>query len=485
MEYSLYGHYIDGKHAGSKGKSIIDIVSPVDGGRIGQLSIGNSEDVNLAVESAQNAFLKWSQTDVRKRADILHNIRSLMKKHIDELAQLCTHENGKTVDESKAGIAKGIELIEFAASLPHTIGGPNLEVSDGIECKMVRVPLGVTASITPFNFPVMVPMWSIPLTIGCGNTFILKPSEQVPLSAFRLAELFSEAGLPDGVFNIVNGTQEVVEALCDHPDIQALSFVGSTRVAEIVYTRACANGKRALSLGGAKNHVVAMEDADIDITAHDVVNSSMGAAGQRCMAVHALICVGNADPLIDRVVGLAKKIRTGVDMGAIISQSSVERITGIIDDAEKAGAKVLLDGRHVRVKGKENGFYVGPTILDNVTPEMPCGCEEIFGPVLSIMRVGTMEEALAIENRNHYGNAASVFTSNGRTAREFELRSNAGMIGINIGIPVPREPFSFGGWNKSAFGPGDLTGTGGIEFWTKRKKITSKWFLKKARHWLD
>jgi len=328
-------------------------------------------------------------------------------------------------------------------------------------------------------------MWMIPLILGCGNTFILKPSEQVPLSAIRLAEIFSEAGLPDGVFNVVNGTREVVETFCDHPDIKAIGFVGSSNVAKIVYSRASKNGKRVLALGGAKNHVVVMEDADLEMTAHDIVRSSMGCAGQRCMAVHVVIGVGKIQLILDRVVEIAREIKTGEDIGAIISKSAVERITGFINEAESAGAKILLDGRGIKVKGKENGFYVGPTLIDNVLPEMPCAREEIFGPVLSIIRAETLDEAIDIENKNPYGNAASIFTFNGISAREFECRANAGMIGINIGIPVPREPFSFGGWNNSIFGVGDLTGTGGIEFWTKRKKITSKWFIKKARHWLD
>jgi len=478
-------NYVDGKLTESKGKETLDILSPIDGHKISQMRIGNSEDVNCAVESAKRALESWSQITVKKRTEVFFNLRNLFKKYIDELVELCTYENGKTFDESKAEVVRGIELIEYAASLPQVIGDLNLEVSEGIECKMVRYPLGVTAGITPFNFPIMVPMWMIPLVLGCGNTFILKSSEQVPLSAIRLAEIFSEAGFPAGVFNVVNGTREVVEAFCDHPDIKAIGFVGSSNVAKIVYSRASKNGKRVLVLGGAKNHVVVMEDADLEITAHDIVRSSMGCAGQRCMAVHVMIGVGKVQPLLDRLVEIATEIKTGEDMGAIISKSAVERITKYIDEAESTGAKILLDGRGIKVKGKENGFYVGPTLIDNVLPEMSCAREEIFGPVLSIIRVDTLEDAIAIENRNPYGNAASIFTSNGLSAREFEYRANAGMIGINIGIPVPREPFSFGGWNDSIFGVGDLTGTGGIEFWTKRKKITSKWFIRKARHWLD
>ncbi len=485
MNNSVCMNYIDGKLVESFSNEKLDVYSPIDGTVISQVSVGNSKDVNSAVESAKKAFEHWSQTTVKSRADIFFNVRDLMKSRMNDLAEICTLENGKTIDESKAGITKGIELVEYAASLPQIIGSTNLEVSEGIHCKEIRFPLGVTAGITPFNFPFMVPLWMIPLVIGCGNSFILKPSEMVPLSAVRLAQLFSEAGLPDGVLNVVHGKRDVVEALCDHPDIKAAAFVGSTSVADIVYSRAAANGKRALALGGAKNHVIVMEDADVEMTAHDIVRSSMGAAGQRCMAVHVMIGVGNVQPIVDRVVELAGEIKTGVDMGAIISRSAVDRITNIINGAEAGGAEILLDGRGITVKGKENGYYVGPTVLDKVTPDMPCGHEEIFGPVLSIIRVDSLDEAIKIENGNQYGNGASIFTSNGRIARKFEYRAQAGMVGINIGIPVPREPFPFGGWNKSVFGVGDITGMGGIEFWTRRKKITSKWFINKARNWLD
>ena len=478
-------NYINGAQAASSSSEALDIMSPLDGTVISQLKLGNTEDVNLAVDSARKAFGKWSQTPIKKRMDVLLNVRNLMIRSIEELAEIITAECGKTLDESRAEVTRGIELVEYAASLQQIVGGENLEVSDGIDCKMVRYPIGVVAGIGPFNFPIMSPMWMIPLAIACGNSIIMKPSELVPLSMIRLAELFTEAGLPDGVFNVIHGSRITVEALCDHPGIDAVSFVGSSAVAKSVYTRATGNGKRAMALGGAKNHLFVMEDADLDMTAYDVVRSSMGCAGQRCMAVHAMIGVGNIQRFIDRIVEIASNIETGKDMGAIITSAAVERIEKYIDGAEKSGANVILDGRNVKVKGKENGFYVGPTLIDNVTPDMPCAREEIFGPALSIMRVDTLSEGLAIENANPYGNAASIFTSNGLTAHEFECRANAAMIGINIGIPVPREPFSFGGWNKSFYGFGDLTGTGGIEFWTRRKKITSKWFVRKARTWLD
>jgi len=478
-------NYIDGKPAESSGNEILDVISPIYGRKISEIIISNSQDVALAVESAKKAFNGWSALTIKQRAEVFFNFRTFLHNYMDDLAELCTLENGKTIEESKAEIYKGIELTDYAISLPQVIGGENLEVSEGIECKMVRFPLGVTAGIVPFNFPIMIPMWMIPVVIGCGNTFILKPSEQAPLSAHRLAELLTEAGLPDGVLNIVNGTREVVEAFCDIPDIKAVGFVGSTAVARIVYKRAAGNGKRVLALGGAKNHVIIMEDADLEMTAHDVVRSSMGAAGQRCMAVHTVIGVGKIQPFIDRIVELAGDIVVGTDIGAIISESAVERITQYIDEAERMGAKILLDGRHITVKGKENGFYVGPTVIDNLNPEIPCACEEVFGPVLSILRVDTLDEAIEIENNNPYGNGASIFTSNGLTAKEFEYRAQAGMVGINIGIPVPREPFPFGGWNMSVFGVGDITSSGGVEFWTRKKKITSKWFVKKARHWLE
>ena len=341
---------------------------------------------------------------------------------------------------------------------------------------MTHEPLGVVAGITPFNFPAMVPLWMIPLAITVGNCFILKPSEQTPLSALKIAEYLKESGLPDGVFSVVNGSRDAVESICDHPDIKAVAFVGSSNVAKIVYSRSSANGKRALCLGGAKNHMIVVPDADQDSTAKGLLASSMGSAGQRCMAASVAVGVADIDPIIEQLVEEAKAFELGIDMGTIISRSALDRITSYIDDAEKMGAQVLVDGRDATPPaGYENGYWLGVTVLDGVDPDWPCAKEEIFGPVLSIIRTETLEDAMRIENDNQYGNAAAVFTTSGDVARTISETASAGMIGINIGVPVPREPYSFGGWNESKFGHGDITGRSGVSFWTDLKKVTARW----------
>ena len=360
-----------------------------------------------------------------------------------------------------------------------------LEVSKGVECRTEHVPLGVVASIVPFNFPSMVPNWTLPNAIALGNCMVIKPSEKVPLSVGRLALLLKEAGLPDGVLNIVHGDSEIVEAICDHPGIEAVSFVGSTKVAKIVYQRATKNFKRALALGGAKNHLMVLPDAKADMTAQNVAASMSGCAGQRCMAASAMVGVGNIDHIIEKICDEARKIVPGKNLGAVISKESKERIERYITEAEKDGAKILVDGRGTKVQGKENGTYVGPTVIDYVKPGMSVAKEEIFGPVISIMRTNTVDEALAIENANPYGNAASVFTQNGGLARYIIDHASAGMIGVNVGVPVPREPFSFGGWNESKFGVGDITGKSSIEFWTKLKKSTTKWNPEAGVNWMS
>jgi malonate-semialdehyde dehydrogenase (acetylating)/methylmalonate-semialdehyde dehydrogenase len=399
-----------------------------------------------------------------------------MEKNVDELAELISLDNGKTIPDSKGSILRGKEVVEFATSLPTLLQGDSAPVSAGINCTMTQEPLGVVAGITPFNFPAMVPLWMIPLAVTAGNCFILKPSEQTPLSTFKLAEYLKEAGLPDGVFNIVNGAREIVEGICDHPDIKAVAFVGSSAVAKIVYSRAASSGKRALCLGGAKNHMIVVPDADQDSTAKGLLASSMGSAGQRCMAASVAVGVANVDPIINQLVHEAKNFKLGVDMGTIVSKPAFDRITNYIDEAEKMGAKVLIDGRKATPpEGYENGYWIGATILDNVDPEWPSATDEIFGPVLSIIRTDTLENAMKIENGNQYGNAAAVFTTSGQVAKTISESASAGMIGINIGVPVPREPYSFGGWNESKYGHGDITGRSGVDFWTNLKKVTSRW----------
>lgn len=485
MKYKPLKNYINGQFVQSSSSRTIEVTSPVDGSLLSTVPMSTTKDLDAAVKSAKAAFLLWSRTPIKERVQVFFCYKTLLEKHLKELAELCSEENGKTYSESVAEIEKCIELTEFATSLPQLVTGEVLEVSKGVECRTEHVPLGVVASIVPFNFPSMVPNWTIPNAIALGNCMIMKPSEKVPISCGRLAELLKEAGLPDGVFNIVHGDVEIVEAICDHPGIEAVSFVGSTKVAKLVYQRATSHYKRCLALGGAKNHLMVLPDAIAGMTAQNVAASMSGCAGQRCMAASAMVGVGNIDHIIDKICEEARKIIPGENLGAVISKESKERIERYIGEAERDGAKILVDGRGAKVKGKESGTYVGPTVIDYVKPEMSVAKEEIFGPVISIMRTNTVDEALAIENANPYGNAASVFTQNGGMARYIIDRASAGMIGVNVGVPVPREPFSFGGWNESKFGVGDITGKSSIEFWTKLKKSTTKWNAEAGVNWMS
>ena len=429
--------------------------------------------------------MKWSTLPIKDRVQVFYRYKNLLEKNLNELSVLVHEENGKTMSEAKAEIEKSIELTEFACSLPQLVQGELLEVSKGVECRSERYPVGIVASITPFNFPFMVPNWSMPNALTLGNAMILKPSEQVPISAMRIAELLSEAGLPDGIFNIVHGDKDIVNAICDHADIDAVSFVGSTKIAKIVYQRATSHNKRALTLGGAKNYLLVLPDANPEMTASDVAASMSGCAGQRCMAAAAVLAVGNVDRIIEGICEKAKTIIPGKNLGSVISKEAQTRIENYISEAEEQGAVILVDGRGATVKNNENGFYVGPTVIDHVTPDMKIAQEEVFGPVLSIIRVDTIEKALEIENNSQYGNAAAVFTQSGGLAQYVVENVSAGMIGVNIGVPVPREPFSFGGWNQSKFGVGDLTGKSSIEFWTILKKITTKWNPEAKTNWMS
>ena len=477
-------NFINGKFE-RNGHSSMDVMSPLDGSIISNVPLSTYDDVDAAVKAASKAFPEWSSMTFKERVQVFFKYRSLLEKHCDELTRLVHLENGKTYSEAKAEVEKSIELCEFAVSIPQVIVNEIQEVSKGVECRIERKPLGVVASITPFNFPNMVPHWTIPNALVLGNTMVMKPSELVPISTMRIAELLKEAGLPDGVFNIVNGGKEVVEAICDHPDVEAVSFVGSTKVAKIVYQRATSNLKRCVALGGAKNHLLVLPDAHPEMTANNVVASMTGCAGQRCMAASVMVGVDKVQHIIDRMVDEAKKIVPGENLGAVISAQAKERIEGYIAQAEKDGAKILLDGRSTTVPGKEEGYYVGPTIIDYVTPEMPVAREEIFGPVISILRAENLDDAIAIENGSNYGNAAAVFTQSGGLAKQVMERASAGMIGVNIGVPVPREPFSFGGWNESKFGVGDITGRSSIEFWTQNKKTTIKWNPEAKTNWMS
>ena len=485
MKYPAIQNYINGQFVDASTTKTIEVISPVDGQLLSTVPMSAAKDLDAAVTAAKKAFPAWSKTPIKERVQVFFRYKTLLEKNLEALAILCSEENGKTHGEAIAEIEKCIELTEFATSLPQLVTGEILEVSKGVECRTEHVALGVVASIVPFNFPSMVPNWTIPNAIALGNCMIIKPSEKVPLSCGRLASLLKEAGLPDGVFNVVHGDLEIVNAICDHPGIEAVSFVGSTKVAKIVYQRATGNYKRCLALGGAKNHLMVLPDAIAGMTAQNVVASMSGCAGQRCMAASAMVGVGNIDHIISKICEEAKKIIPGENLGAVISKESKERIERYIGEAERDGAKILVDGRNHSVKGKEKGTYVGPTVIDYVTPNMSVAKEEIFGPVISIMRTNTVDEALAIENANPYGNAASVFTQNGGMARYIIDRASAGMIGVNVGVPVPREPFSFGGWNESKFGVGDITGKSSIEFWTKLKKSTVKWNAEAGVNWMS
>ena len=485
MKYSPVQNFVGGQFVPSDTRRFLNVVSPLDGEQLSKVPMSSAADLSFAVAAAKNAFPAWSKTPIKERVQVFFRYKFLLEQNLRELAELVHQENGKTMSEAVAEIEKCIELTEFACSLPQLVTGEVLEVSKGVECRTEHVPLGVVASIVPFNFPSMVPNWTIPNAIALGNCMILKPSEKVPISAGRIAELLKEAGLPDGVFNVVHGDVEIVEAICDHPDIEAVSFVGSTKIAKIVYQRATHNYKRCLALGGAKNHLMVMPDAIPAMTAQNVAASMSGCAGQRCMAASAMVAVGETDHIIQKIVEEAKKMVPGENLGAVINKESKERIEKYITEAEQQGAKVLLDGRGAKVNGKEEGTYVGPTVIDYVKPEMAIAKEEVFGPVISIMRTKTVDEALAIENANPYGNAAAVFTQNGGVARYIMEKASAGMIGVNVGVPVPREPFSFGGWNESKFGVGDITGKSSIEFWTKLKKTTVKWNPEAGVNWMS
>ncbi|HHO50030.1 MAG TPA: CoA-acylating methylmalonate-semialdehyde dehydrogenase [Deltaproteobacteria bacterium] len=474
---------IGGEWCDPGGSERLEVINPRHGRAMSSVGLSTAGDVARAVEAARAAFGGWSAWPVRERAQIFYRARELMIRDLDELTWLVSHENGKTFDEARAEVLKGIECMEYGCSLPNLSAGEKLTVSRGVTCEVVHEPLGVVAGVTPFNFPFMVPLWMIPQAIVGGNCFVLKPSEVVPLSAVRLGALFEEAGLPAGVFSLVQGGRQAVEALCDHEGIAALAFVGSTRVARLVYARGAASGKKVLCLGGAKNHLIVVPDADPELTAENVVASYTGCAGQRCMAASVLVAVGEVQHIIDEVARRSAALQTGTDMGPIVSEAAVRRITGYIDQAESMGAEVLVDGRGIQ--GDSGGYWIGPTLLDRVSPQMPAGCEEIFGPVLSIVRVDTLEQALQLENTNPYGNASAIYTTSGDVAAKAMSRVSAGMCGVNIGVPVPREPFGFGGWNDSKLGHGNITGYDGFRFWTRPRKITTKWALQSDQSWMS
>lgn len=463
-----------------------DIVSPWTGEVIARVTMSNQDDVEAAVSAAAAAFPAWRATPIKERCARLFKFRELVLSKLDFLANMAALEAGKTISEARAGIMKGLEVAEFALSLQNMDSGGAMDVSRGVSCEYRREPLGVVVGIAPFNFPAMVPMWMYPIAVTLGNCFILKPSEKVPVTSQYMAELMAEAGFPKGVFQLVNGAKETVEALVDHPLVQAVGFVGSTPIAKSLYVRATSHGKRALCLGGAKNYLLVVPDADEKITVRGVVDSFTGCAGQRCMAASLMLAVGQVDHLIKKIAETAKALELGSQMGAIIDKAALSRITAAISQAEKQGAKILVDGRTAKPpKGFEGGCWIGPTIIDHATPDMECARSEIFGPVITIVRAKNLTEAMKLEAKSPFGNATSVFTTSGAVARFVSETATNGMIGVNIGVPVPREPFSFGGSKESKFGVCDITGESSLEFWSQRKKITIKWAEQSDATWMS
>ena len=476
---------VAGREAASASRRTLPLRAPATGEVIAEVPLTTAAELDEVVESAAAAQKEWGAQTTKERVQVLYRAKALFEEGTESLAELISRENGKTEEEAAASVGRGIECIEFATSLPQIAAGQVLEVSRGIECKTLRYPLGVAAGITPFNFPAMVPLWMAPMAIGLGNAFILKPSEQTPLGGVEVAKLFAQAGLPAGVFSVVHGDGEIVEALCDHPGIAALGFVGSTPVARKVYDRGTAAGKRVRAMGGAKNHLVVMPDADPGTTADNIIASSTDCAGQRCMAASVLLAVGASGHIVDKVREKMAAMEAGREIGAVISAKALRRIEGYIDRAEAGGAEVAVDGRQsISAEAHPEGHYIGPSLIDHAAADHEAACDEIFGPTLTVIRCKDLDEALEIENANPYGNAAAIYTNSGAVAQHFSERASAGMIGINIGVPVPREPFAFGGWNQSSFG-GDITGPGAIDFWSKTKKITTKWSDQYRKDWMS
>ena len=483
---SVLANVIGGRSVESTSTRLLPVTAPATGELITEVPLSKASELEAAVRAAAKAQPAWAAVPLKDRVQVMYRLKALIAEQEDRICEVITLENGKTLAESRGEVLRAVECVEFAASLPQTAPGSIMEVSRGVECRTSRTPVGVVAGITPFNFPFMVPLWMIPMAIALGNAFILKPSEQTPLSAMEIARLLAEAGLPDGIFSVVHGDREIVEAICDHPEIGAVGFVGSTTVARAVYARGAAVGKRVRAMGGAKNHLVVVPDADPEMTAQNVTASVTGCAGQRCMAASVLVAVGDCDHIMERIRQEMSAVVGGRDIGAIISESAYQRITGYLDRAEKEGARLILDGReNVASDAHPGGRFLGASIIDYASPDHEASCEEIFGPTLTVIRCDTLEDAIAIENANPYGNAAAIYTSSGGTAQYFADRASAGMIGVNIGVPVPREPFAFGGWNESAFGGGDITGETAIDFWTRARKVTTKWEASGKANWMS
>ncbi|MEU4568923.1 CoA-acylating methylmalonate-semialdehyde dehydrogenase [Micromonospora sp. NPDC023956] len=474
-------HWIGGTSVA--GSEYATVYQPATGQPQARVALGGQPEVDRAVAAAATAFESWSEMSLSRRTKVLFRLRDLVERHEDDLARLVTAEHGKTVEDARGEVIRGREVIEFACGIPQLLKGAySDQVSTGVDSYSLRAPLGVCAGITPFNFPVMVPMWMHPIAIACGNAFVLKPSERDPSAANLVAQLYADAGLPDGVFNVVHGGKAAVDALLDHPGVAAVSFVGSTPIASYVHQRAASTGKRVQALGGAKNHAVVLPDADLADAARQITSAAYGSAGQRCMAISAVVAVGPVgNQLVELLTQEASTIVVGPgdqptsQMGPVVTGEARTRVIDSVDEAQKAGATLVVDGRELRVDGHDEGYFVGPCLLDRVTPEMAAYQQEIFGPVLVVLRADTLDEAVGIINANPYGNGTALFTSGGAAARRFVRGVNVGMIGVNVPLPVPMAYHSFGGWKASLFGDTHIHGPEGVSFYTRGKVVTSRW----------
>ncbi|MEQ8452609.1 MAG: CoA-acylating methylmalonate-semialdehyde dehydrogenase [Nitratireductor sp.] len=478
------GHFIGGEHVAATGGRSQDVMQPMDGSVRGKVALGSKDDLRKAVENAKAAQPAWAATNPQRRVRVLMKFLDLVQQEMESLAELLAREHGKTIPDAKGDIQRGLEVVEVSIGAPHMMKGEFTDgAGPGIDVYSMRQPLGVVAGITPFNFPAMIPLWKIGPAIAAGNAFILKPSERDPGVPMRIAELFIEAGLPKGILNVVNGDKEVVDAILDDPDIKAVGFVGSTPIAQYIYGRATANGKRAQCFGGAKNHMIIMPDADMDQTVDALIGAGYGSAGERCMAVSVAVPVGKetADRLVERLIPRVEGLKVGpstdasADFGPLVTKQALERVKGYVDLGIKEGAKLVVDGRGFTMQGYEDGYYMGGCLFDNVTADMRIYKEEIFGPVLSVVRADTYEEALKLPNEHEYGNGVAIFTRDGDAARDFAARVEVGMVGVNVPIPVPIAYYTFGGWKGSAFGDLNQHGPDAFRFYTKTKTVTSRW----------
>tara|TARA_E500000178_G_scaffold352796_1_gene417042 strand:- start:857 stop:2347 length:1491 start_codon:yes stop_codon:yes gene_type:complete len=475
-------HYINGKDY-DEGDRTSDIFNPATGEVITKVQLGNKNVVNVAVENSLKALESWSKTTPAKRASIMFNYKKLLEDNSNTIAELVSKEHGKTIDDAKGSLQRGLEVVEYACSIPNLLKGEfSSQVGTGIDTFSMKQPLGICVGITPFNFPVMIPLWMFPLSTACGNAFILKPSERVPSSTLKLVELYEEAGAPKGLVNVINGDKEVVDALIENQNISSISFVGSSKVASYIYEKSACFNKRVQALGSAKNHMVVMPDADVEQASDALIGAAYGSAGERCMAISVAVAVGNiADDLIKSITPKINKIKVGPyndkfsEMGPVVSKQALERIKSLVDSGVADGADLLIDGRDIKLQGYENGYFIGPCLFDNVKTNMNIYKEEIFGPVLSIVRAENYEQALNLVKNNPYGNGCSIFTRDGDTARDFSNEANIGMVGVNIPIPVPVAYYSFGGWKNSIFGGHNAYGMEAVRFYTKVKTVTSKW----------